>query len=125
MDARVGGLLADALLSVFVGEVAGAAEDDEVAVDTGVGAGSLAADVEGDMAGAAEDEVAAGAGVAGTHEDNEAGESECILDVARVFSGSESQLSESETHALNFFCFFFLISFLFDAECLDHGRFLP
>ena len=126
VDARVGGLLADASLSEFAGKAAGAAEDDEAAVDTGVGAGSLAdsTDVEGDMAGAAEDEVAVGAGVAGTHEDNKAGESECILDVAGVFSGSES-LSESETCALDFFCFFFPISFSFDAEFLDCGCFLP
>ena len=127
VDARVGGLLADASLSEFAGEVAGAAEDDEAAVDTGVGAGSLAdsTDVEGDAAGAAKDEVAVGAGVAGTHEDNKAGESECIPDVAGVFSGSESLSSESETCALDFFCFFFLISFSFDTECLDRGHFLP
>jgi hypothetical protein len=115
VDARVGGSLAD-----FAGEAAGAAEDDEAAVDTGVGAGSLAdsADVEGEAAGAAEDdEVAVDAGVAGTHEDNKAGEPECVLDGAGVFSASDSLLSE--TRALDFFCFFFRISFSFDVECLD------
>jgi hypothetical protein len=104
-------------------KAAGAAEDDEVAVDASAGS-SLAdsAVVEGEVAGTAEDdEAAVDAGVAGMHEDNKAGETEglgtvgawdnidciCILDAAGVFSGSDSLSFVSETCALDFFCFFF------------------